>query len=111
MNEWILGIVIWLLSVSYFWVNPGSSFGKQVIFCSWIIGPCRMMCAVLFRPSIPIFGMFSGMTILGALTAIVLAHMFGERVVDRLNPSALRIKYIAIGFLSSVLFSTFIPMI
>jgi len=111
MNELMIGFGIWLLSSGYCLFNPGSSFGKKVIFCSWILGPCKMICSLLFRPSIPILGRFAGMTILGTVGAIVLAYMFGERVIDRLNPNASRIKYIIIGFLSSVLFSALIPVL
>ena len=109
MNEWIISIGIWLLSTGYCIFSPGSSFGKKVIFCSWILGACKMVFAVLIRPSMPILGMFSGMTILGTLAAIVLAHIFGERIIDKLNPNSSRIAYIVIGFCSSVLLSALIP--
>ena len=103
MNEGFIGFMIWLLSSCFCLFNPQSPFGKKVIFCSWILGPCRLISLFLLNTSIPILGVLSGMTAIGMVAAIVIAYMYGERAVDRLNPNASRIKYIVIGFLSSVL--------
>jgi len=108
MSEGFIGFMVWLLSSYFCLFNPQSPFGKKVIFCSWILGPCKLVCKILLSPSIPILGALSGMTLVGTLAAIVLAYMFGERLIDRLNPNASRIKYIVIGFLSSVLLTPII---
>ena len=102
-NEWFIGLAIWLLSSGFCIFNPSSSFGKKVIFVSWILGPCRFL--------VTLIGIFQGSTMLGTIGAIALGYIYGERVMDRLNPNASRIKYILIGFISSVLFSSLIPLI
>ena len=106
MNEGFIGFLIWLLSSYFCLFNPASNFGKKVIFCSWILGPCKLICLFLF--SLPMLSMLAGMTAMGTIGAIVLAYFYGERVIDKLNPNASRIKYIVIGFISSVLLTNLI---
>lgn len=103
MNEAFIGFLIWLLSSCFCLFNPASPFGKKAIFCSWILGPCKVLCVLLFK--LPALSMLAGMTAMGTIAAVLLAYFYGERVIDRLNPNASRIKYIVIGFISSVLFA------
>ena len=101
MSESFIGFLIWLLSSYFCLFNPGSSFGKKAILCSWILGPCKLLWMFLFN--IPVLSVLSGMSAMGTVCAILVAYCYGERIIDRLNPNASRIKYVVIGFLSSVL--------
>lgn len=106
MNEAFIGFLVWLLSSYFCLFNPSSSFGKKVIFCSWILGPCKVLCFFLFK--VPALSILAGMSAMGTIAAILLAYFYGECVIDKLNPNASRIKYIVIGFISSVLLSNII---